>query len=151
MSFFLPCTDTVLSCCLKSRVSRYCNCIPLQDWCCLSNVFCRSNPTTKQAEMNLCFFLQEHPRRQKFAIVLNKNILRKENEKFFWNVFLVVKLEWKIAYWMLFNLSKYFIFWTVSPFIERVNLFKLVLEVFKNNNKNNNEKKIHHQQAFLFF
>lgn len=84
-------------------------------------------PHPKQAGMQFCFFLEEHSRRQTFATVKNKE-LRKENLKSFLKFILGYEIK-KIAYWVLFSLSRKFIFYKVFPFTERVDLFTLVLEI----------------------
>ena len=50
-------------------------------------------PSTKQAELNFCFFIWEHPGKQKVLITLNKDNLRKPYLKSLYDVFSVVKLE----------------------------------------------------------
>lgn len=94
-TFLFLSSYTVVSYCREFGISIYWYCVPSQPSCPLTMFHVGAIPSTKQAELNFCFFLWEHPGKQKVLILLNKDKLRKRYLKSLYDVFLVVKLELK--------------------------------------------------------
>ena len=92
-TFLFLSLHTVASYCREFGISIYWYCVPSQPSCRLTMFHVAAIPSTKQAELNFCFFLWEYPGKQKVLLILNKDKLRKHYLKSLYDVFSVVKLE----------------------------------------------------------
>lgn len=64
-TFLFLSSHTVVSYCRELEISIYWYCVPSQPSYCLTMFHVAAIPSTKQAELNFCFFLRKYPGKQK--------------------------------------------------------------------------------------